>query len=162
MARFALLSAVLATLVLVGCSSPEPEPTPAPPATRVVVEVNVERYVDAVDQLSTQPACCAVEPTQEELDSGRVIDSRRKSMEEYGRAYCDAIIRGVPVEDVVMEEAYGSGSASSVFAQDSARVAADPLPVPLTGGCGAATATTRVHGRSAVWGSSPSVTAPEG
>jgi hypothetical protein len=96
----------------------------------VVVEANVDRYVDAVEQLSSQPACCAAVPTQQELDSGQVVDRGRENKEDYGRQYCEAIIRGVPVEGVVMD-VFGANVARSQFAQDSARLAGEILcPMP--------------------------------
>jgi hypothetical protein len=130
-ATHALLGAVAAAAVA-GCTTAEPgQPAPAPelapPAQRVVVEANVGRYLDAIAELPS-PSCC--------LPPGYVMSAedlakQRRDQEGYGRQYCEAIIRGVPVEDVVME-VFGAGRARSQFAQDSARLAGEILcpPVP--------------------------------
>jgi hypothetical protein len=122
----ALLAAVAAA-ALAGCSTaesgqPAPAPEPPPPAQRLVVEASVGRYLDAIAELPS-PSCCLAPGY---VMSAEDLAKQRQDQEGYGRQYCAAIIRGVPVEGVVME-VFGAGSARSQFAHDSARLAGEIL-----------------------------------
>jgi hypothetical protein len=122
----ALIVSALA-LSLAGCATPVAgqavaAPVAAPPAERVIVEENVGLYLDAVALLDA-PSCCAGPLNNAD------IAKQRRDREAYGRQYCDALIAGVPVEDVVMD-VFGSTTAQSKYAQDSAQLA-DQLLCPL-------------------------------